>query len=111
MVDTRNFAALDEMLDQLTAKPHDAWSYPKVGQLRGLVVTPSPKSATIDFEDAANFCSRHQRLRWKNVFALHSSKSRLHRSLLTAALMETVPQEKSYAVGGQPEDCPTRFFA
>jgi hypothetical protein len=63
MVDSTDCAALDEMLDQLTAKPHNAWSQPEMGQLRGLVVTPSPKSTTIDFEDAANFCSRHKRLR------------------------------------------------
>jgi len=62
MVPASNLAALNEMLDQLAAKPHDAWSQPKMGQLRGLPVTPSPESATIDFEDAANFCSRHGRL-------------------------------------------------
>jgi hypothetical protein len=36
MIDVANFAALDEMLDQLPAKPHDARSQPKMGQLRGL---------------------------------------------------------------------------
>lgn len=38
MVDAANFVLLDEVLDQLSTKPHDAGSQPQMGSFGGLLL-------------------------------------------------------------------------